>query len=229
MYNYLPLYTTEIFGPTGPLDKVNQLKITSSFANIGTLSVARTLPLNSFISRRFFGTKQSRTCVFSVRILIPKIVVFKYPRLALLALGGAHPFFHYKPRLLILKRSISISAPPCLSISIRKLNTDNSNSLINQFLNFTPQLSFESLETGYEEIKFSLLGVAGIYRLTNKKNPKRFYIGSTVNLARRIQEYLYLTKGIRTPKSSSELEISIISACNWKLEILKLTTAAQLN
>ncbi len=66
---------------------------------------------------------------------------------------------------------------------------------------------FDSLEIGYESIKFSLLGVAGVYLLVNKKNPKRFYIGSSVNLARRVQEYIHLIKGIRQPKSVSQEEI----------------------
>lgn len=138
----------------------------------------------------------------------------------LLSLIGPHPLFSYKPGVLIKMKSLRFSTHR----TRRNMNTDNSNSIINQFLNFTPQFSFENLETGYEEIKFSLLGVAGIYRLTNKRNPQRFYIGSTVNLSRRILEYLNLTKGIRTPKSSSELEFSNFSAWDWKLEILKLTT-----
>lgn len=35
----------------------------------------------------------------------------------------------------------------------------------------------------------------------------RFYIGSSNNLARRMEEYIKLTKGLRNPHSASELEI----------------------
>jgi hypothetical protein len=82
---------------------------------------------------------------------------------------------------------------------------------------------FESLGLGYEQIKFTLLGVAGIYKLINKEDPSRFYIGSTVNLSRRLNEYINLTKGIRSPKSKSELEISQTSASGWILIILEIT------
>jgi hypothetical protein len=49
------------------------------------------------------------------------------------------------------------------------------------------------------------------------------YIGSSNNLARRLEEYYKLTKGLRNPKSSSELEISNTSAEKWSLEILYIT------
>ena len=56
--------------------------------------------------------------------------------------------------------------------------------------------------------------MSGVYKLTNKQNVSRFYIGSSVNLARRMEEYLNITRGIRKPQSSSELEISNTSADN---------------
>jgi hypothetical protein len=74
---------------------------------------------------------------------------------------------------------------------------------------------FESLELGFEQIKNSLLGVAGVYKLINKEDSTRFYIGSSVNISRRISEYVNLTRGTRSPKSNSELEISRISASGW--------------
>jgi len=43
-------------------------------------------------------------------------------------------------------------------------------------------------------------------------------------LARRIGEYVNLTKGIRIPQSSAELEISKTSASSWGLEILYITS-----
>jgi hypothetical protein len=46
------------------------------------------------------------------------------------------------------------------------------------------RIIFNSLASGYEEIKYSLLGVAGVYKLTNKRDAGRIYIGSSVNLAR---------------------------------------------
>jgi len=94
---------------------------------------------------------------------------------------------------------------------------------INLELGNTPFV-FNSLEIGYENIKFSLLGVAGVYKLINAQDSERFYIGSSVNLARRIQEYIYLTKGIRLPQSSSEVEISKTPSSKWILVILELTT-----
>ena len=63
-----------------------------------------------------------------------------------------------------------------------------------------------------------------MYILTNLNELSRFYIGSSNNLARRMEEYIKLTKGLRKPHSSSELEISKTSALNWKLEFLYLTT-----
>jgi hypothetical protein len=97
-------------------------------------------------------------------------------------------------------------------------------TLPNKFNNsYNGYFCFESLELAYEETKFSLLGVSGIYKLVNKKNPLRFYIGSSVNLARRFNEYIHLTSGIRLPKSSSEIEISQTSASEWILVILEIT------
>jgi hypothetical protein len=77
----------------------------------------------------------------------------------------------------------------------------------NRGIENSSSLAFNSLEEGYESIKFTLLGVAGLYMLINKKNPERFYIGSSENLARRVQEYIYLIKGIRSPNSISQEEI----------------------
>lgn len=63
---------------------------------------------------------------------------------------------------------------------------------------------FTSLgEEGYEEIKYKFIGVSGVYMLTNKNEPSRFYIGSSNNLARRMDEYIKLTKGLRNTQSSA--------------------------
>ena len=76
------------------------------------------------------------------------------------------------------------------------------------------------MDEGYESIIFTFLGVAGLYILFNKKNPVRFYIGSSNNLARRIQEYVHLIKGIRNPNSISQEEIKQTPLSDWALIIL---------
>lgn len=48
--------------------------------------------------------------------------------------------------------------------------------------------------------------------LINKKDPNLFYIGSSNNLAIRMEGKIKLTKGLRKPHSSYELEISNTSA-----------------
>jgi hypothetical protein len=100
------------------------------------------------------------------------------------------------------------------------------------------QFKKRKVEEGYEQIKFKFIGVSGVYKLINKNDPRcalfsfyfvsfakeelksknrarrsrrkrsRFYIGSSNNLARRMDEYNKLTKGLRNPQSSAELEIS---------------------
>ena len=80
---------------------------------------------------------------------------------------------------------------------------------------------FDSLEVGYNQIKLSFLGVGGVYMLINKKDPQR---GSSVNLARRTQEYIHLIKGIRQPNSISQEEIKKTAASNWILIILVICT-----
>ena len=85
-------------------------------------------------------------------------------------------------------------------------------------------IKFNSLEQACEQIKFKYLGVSGVYILTSKSDTNRFYIGSSNNLARRMEEYNKLTKGLRNPHSASEMEISKTSALNWSLEFLYITT-----
>lgn len=85
-------------------------------------------------------------------------------------------------------------------------------------------IKFDSLQQACEEIKFKFLGVSGVYKLTSKNNPSRFYIGSSNNLARRMEEYNKLTKQLRNPHSSSELEISKTSALDWFLKFIYITT-----
>jgi hypothetical protein len=71
---------------------------------------------------------------------------------------------------------------------------------------------YSSLQAGLSKITKELTGVPGVYLLINSLDPSRFYIGSTVNLGRRLTEYHNLTTGTRTPVSSSEAEIAQTSA-----------------
>lgn len=91
-------------------------------------------------------------------------------------------------------------------------------------INNNESIKFDSLEQGCEQIKFKYLGVSGVYKLISKNNPDRFYIGSSNNLARRMEEYNKLTKCLRNPHSASELEISKTSALGWSLEFIYITT-----
>nr|YP_009254049.1 hypothetical protein [Hypomyces aurantius]ANC62734.1 hypothetical protein [Hypomyces aurantius] len=90
-------------------------------------------------------------------------------------------------------------------------------------ININRSIKFDNLEQGCEQIKFKFIGVSGVYKLTNKNDTSRFYIGSSINLARRMEEYNKLTKGLRNPRSYSEIEISKTSALNWSLEFIYIT------
>lgn len=105
----------------------------------------------------------------------------------------------------------------------RKYSTSSTNSFSLCVINNHETIKFDSLEIACEEIKFKYLGVSGVYKLTNKSQVNRIYIGSSINLARRMEEYLYLTKGIRSPRSSGELEISRTPASDWSLEFIYIT------
>ena len=112
---------------------------------------------------------------------------------------------------MIPKRSYSTS-------SVNKVLSEIGNIKIND------SIKFDSLQEACEQIKFKYLGVSGVYKLTSKNEPNRFYIGSSTNLARRMEEYNKLTKGLRNPHSSSELEISKTSALDWSLDFIHVTT-----
>lgn len=92
-----------------------------------------------------------------------------------------------------------------------------------EFNNNKESIKFDSLEYACEQIKYKYIGISGVYKLTNKKDTTRFYIGSSNNLARRMEEYNKLTKGLSNPRSSSELEISKTPALEWALEIIYIT------
>ena len=67
----------------------------------------------------------------------------------------------------------------------RKFSTSTGNKGNKKNINWgnTP-IIFDSLESGYNETKSKLLGVSGVYMPINAKDPHRFYIGSSNNLAR---------------------------------------------
>lgn len=110
----------------------------------------------------------------------------------------------------------------------RSYSTSTVNNNLSETDNFSinKSIKIDSLHQGcvHAQIKFKYLGVSGVYILTNKNDSSRFYIGSSNNLARRMGEYNKLTKGLRNPRSSSELEISKTSALNWSLEFICITT-----
>jgi len=108
--------------------------------------------------------------------------------------------------------------------SKRKYSTSSSNSVNLDGIDNNESIKFDSLEQACKEIKFKYIGVSGVYKLTNKNNIDRFYIGSSNNLARRMEEYLKLTKGLRNPHSSGELEISLTPASEWSLVFIYLTS-----
>lgn len=103
-------------------------------------------------------------------------------------------------------------------------NTVNNNLSETDNLDINKYIKFDSLHQACEQIKFKYLGVSGVYKLTNKNDSDRIYIGSSNNLARRMEEYNKLTKGLSNPRSSSELEISKTSALDWSLEFIFITT-----
>lgn len=104
----------------------------------------------------------------------------------------------------------------------RSYSTNTVNNNLSETDNI--DIKFDSLHEGCEQIKFKYLGVSGVYKLTNKNDRSRFYIGSSNNLARRMEEYNKLNKGLRNPRSSSELEISEAPASDWSLEFIFITT-----
>ena len=109
--------------------------------------------------------------------------------------------------------------------SKREYSTSSNNlSILDYIDNKNKHIFFDSLQQACEEIKFKYIGISGVYKLTNKNNINRFYVGSSNNLARRMEEYLKLTKGLRNPHSSGELEISMTPASEWSLDFICITS-----
>nr|QID02911.1 hypothetical protein [Orbilia oligospora] len=154
--------------------------------------------------------------VFSIRIMIWSICFMQLiSNDSLSRLGSSKSFLPSAYSLSPKIKKLGSFSRPYSTYSVKSYN-------INEIDN-NKSISFNSLEQGCEEIKFKYIGVSGVYKLTNKNDPGRFYIGSSVNLARRMEEYNKLTKGLRNPRSLSELEISKASALEWNLEFLYIT------
>lgn len=66
----------------------------------------------------------------------------------------------------------------------------------------------------------TLIGVSGVYMIINTKDPSKFYIGSSVNLGRRIQEYLDIVLGQRASKTSFENILSTSETGDWAVIII---------
>ena len=134
---------------------------------------------------------------------------------------------NFLSKLITRKFIVSISN---LSPKVKKFgNTSRLYSTHSKFSNLDKidnlqSIRFDSLSSGCEQIKYEFIGVSGVYRLTNKRDSSRFYIGSSTDLARRMEEYNKLTLGLRNPHSVVELEISKNPAIEWNLEFLCLTT-----
>lgn len=130
---------------------------------------------------------------------------------------GPNPYFVWAPfrdqgrrtkNFLVGSSSLSPMVKKIGIIVSRLYSTHSVGSNIDEIGLNKKSLEFASLEEGYEEIKYKFIGVSGVYKLTNKNEPSRFYIGSSNNLARRMDEYIKLTKGLRNTQSSADLEIS---------------------
>ena len=71
-------------------------------------------------------------------------------------------------------------------LSKRQYSTYTDNASILDKIDNNKIIKFDSLEEGFEQMKYTYLGVspkAGVYKLTNKNDLSRFYIGSSNNLA----------------------------------------------
>lgn len=64
-----------------------------------------------------------------------------------------------------------------------------------------------------------LSGLSGVYMLINKVNPSSFYIGSSVNLGRRLNEYYNIVNGVRQPNTSFERALTRSSISDWEVMI----------
>mgnify|MGYP003739758975 FL=1 len=75
-------------------------------------------------------------------------------------------------------------------------------------------ITFTSLIKKVSYIQRMYKDVSGVYMLVSPSPSGRRYIGSSVDLGRRMEEYYNILKGNRKPKTSAERELSKCSDVN---------------
>lgn len=68
-----------------------------------------------------------------------------------------------------------------------------------------------------------LAGVGGVYMLISNLNPSSFYIGSSIDLYRRINEYSNIANNTRSPHSRFENMLASSSTNDWTVMIMTYT------
>ena len=103
---------------------------------------------------------------------------------------------------------------PDLSVNVKSYSTDSS---------VIPVKNYENADLDRLQILKENKGKSGVYRWTNLTNGKS-YIGSSVNLERRLKEYFsiyYLEWGIKKSKSLINISLIKYGYSNFSLEILE--------
>jgi len=75
------------------------------------------------------------------------------------------------------------------TVPLVPLMTEHKKDLSSLNLPSHTPFGYLSLKLGMSDITRSLTGSSGVYMLINNLNPSRYYIGSSVNLGRRLSEY----------------------------------------
>lgn len=75
------------------------------------------------------------------------------------------------------------------TVPLVPLMTEHKKDLSKLNLPSHTPFGYLSLESGMSDINRSLTGSSGVYLLINNLDPSRYYIGSSVNLGRRLSEY----------------------------------------
>lgn len=107
--------------------------------------------------------------------------------------------------------SVSISSV----IFVKKMSTSSNISNTSKSLSLPEDscpITFTSLIKKVSYIKRMYKDVSGVYMLVSPSG--RLYIGSSVDLGRRMEEYYNILKGFRKPKTSAERELSQCSDVN---------------
>lgn len=107
----------------------------------------------------------------------------------------------------ILECILTSSVMKSSVIFVLKMST---SSTINETSKSLPQdscpITFTSLTKKVSYIQRMYKDVSGVYMLVSPSG--RRYIGSSVDLGRRMEEYYNILKGYRKPKTSAERELS---------------------